>query len=266
VKETIGALLPKLTSKSDTNHLDAARRTQRDVMERLRTYVDHPGKPGAIRPEYLTFALDEMAGPDAVFTVDTGTPCIWAARYLRAAASRRIIGSFVHGSMANAMPQAIGAQLPYPDRQVIALAGDGGFTMLLGDLITIMQYRLPIKIVVFNNGQLDFVKIEMQEAGLLDWQTDLWNPNFARVAEAVGALGIRVEDSSEVRPALQRAFAHDGPAVVDVLVDPNVLALPPHVTIGQAEGFALAMAKEALSHRLGEAVDTAVGNVRLARP
>jgi pyruvate dehydrogenase (quinone) len=266
VKETINMLLPRLGAKEDTSHVDAATKTHLNVMERLHAYVDHPGQRGAIRPEFLTFVLNQMAGPDAIFTVDTGTPSIWAARYLRAAANRRIIGSFTHGSMANAMPQTIGAQLTYPNRPVIALSGDGGFSMLLGDLITIMQYRLPIKVIIFNNSELDFVKLEMEEAGLMDWQTDLWNPNFARVAEAMGALGIRVEDPSEVRPAVERALTHVGPTVVDVLVDPNALSLPPHITFGQAEGFALAMAREALSHRVGEVVDTAIGNVRLVRP
>ncbi|HEY4025483.1 MAG TPA: ubiquinone-dependent pyruvate dehydrogenase [Candidatus Dormibacteraeota bacterium] len=266
VKETIRALLPNLTPKDDTHHLEAARSTHAHVMERLRAYVEHPGKKGAIRPEYLASMLNELAGPDAIFTMDTGTPTIWAARYLRAAANRRLIGSFMHGSMANAMPQAIGAQFLRPDRQVIALSGDGGFTMLLGDLLTIMQYNLPVKVVIFDNGELDFVKIEMLEAGFPDWQTDLWNPNFARMAEAIGALGVRIEDPSEVRPGLERALSHDGPAIIDVLVEPNALALPPHVTFGQVEGFALAMAKEALSHRMGEVIDTAVGNVRLVHP
>lgn len=264
VRETIRALLPKLTEKQDTGHLDKALHEHEHAVHRLQTYVEHPGKPGAIRPEYLTSLVNELAGPDAIFTLDTGTPNIWGARYLRAGLNRRIMASFMHGSMACAMPQAIGAQLLYPHRQVIALCGDGGFSMLMGDLLTIMQYRLPIKLVIYNNGELDFVKLEMMEAGFPDWQTDLANPNFAKVAEAVGALGVRVEDPADLRGGLERALTYHGPAVVDVLVESNVLSLPPEIGIGQAEGFALAMAKEALSHRLGEVVDTAVSNIRMA--
>jgi pyruvate dehydrogenase (quinone) len=266
VGETLRALLPKVAEKSDDTHLRAAQREHREVADRLLAYVEHPGGTGAIRPEYLTAVVDELAPDDAIFTMDTGTPNIWGARYLRATAERRLLASYMHGSMACALPQAIGAQLLYPERQVIALAGDGGLSMLLGDLLTVMQYRLPVKIVVFNNRELGFVKIEMLQAGFPDWQTDLWDPNFAKIAEAIGAVGIRIEETAAVRDGLERALAHEGPVVVDVLVEPNALALPPHITIGQAEGFALALAKEALSHRFGDVADIAVANLHLLRP
>ena len=216
-----------------------------------------------IHPEYLTATLNELAAPNAIFTVDTGTPNIWSARYLRATRDRRIIGSLSHGSMANAMPQAIGAQLLHPDRQVISLSGDGGLSMLLGELITIVQYKLPVKVVVFNNGALAFIQIEMMEAGMPPWQTDLPNPDFAKVAEAMGILGVRIEQPHDVRSGLKRAFEHDGPAVIDVLVEPNALALPSHITLGQAEGFALAMTKEVLIGRYADVVDTIVANRQL---
>lgn len=204
-----------------------------------------------------------LPAPDAIFTADTGTPNIWAARYLRAARERRIIGSLSHGSMANALPQAIGAQMRYPGRQVVALSGDGGLSMLLGELITLHQYQLPVRVVVFDNNALAFIDLEMQAAGFPPWQTDLHNPDFAKLAETVGLLGVRIEHPGEVRGGLQRALAHEGPALIDVLVEPNALSLPPHITIGQVEGFALAMSKEVLLGRYDDVVDTIVDNLQL---
>jgi pyruvate dehydrogenase (quinone) len=263
IKATVAALLPLLREKRETAHLDAARREHALAMQKLDVYVEHVRERRPIHPEYLTATLNELAAPDAIFTADTGTPNIWAARYLRAARERRIIGSLSHGSMANALPQAIGAQLRYPGRQVIALSGDGGLSMLLGELITLTHYQLPVNVVVFDNGSLAFIDLEMKAAGFPPWQTDLHNPDFARMAEAMGILGVRIEHPGDVRDGLQRALAHDGPAVIDVLVEPNALALPPHITLGQAEGFALAMSKETLLGRYADVVDTIAANLRL---
>jgi pyruvate dehydrogenase (quinone) len=263
IKETLMVLVPLLREKHDTAHLDAARREHAHALQKLNVYAEHVNERRPIHPEYLTATLNELAAPNAIFTVDTGTPNIWSARYLRVTRGRRIIGSLSHGSMANAMPQAIGAQLLHPDRQVISLSGDGGLSMLLGDLVTIVQYKLPVKVVVFNNGALAFIQIEMMEAGMPPWQTDLPNPDFAKVAEAMGILGVRIEQPHDVRSGLQRALEHDGPAVIDVLVEPNALSLPPHITLGQAEGFALAMTKEILIGRYSDVVDTIVANLRL---
>ncbi len=180
-----------------------------------------------------------MASDDAVFTVDVGQTTVWAARYLHLKGTRRLVGSMLHGSMANAMPQSLGAQAAYPKRQVVSLSGDGGFTMMMGDIISVSQLGLPVKIVVFNNGLLGFVDIEMKAAGFLPFGTDLKNPNFAAMAEALGILGIRTEDPGDVRPAIERAFAHDGPALVDVVTDPRELVRPPEIKAGQATGFGL---------------------------
>jgi pyruvate dehydrogenase (quinone) len=215
-----------------------------------------------IHPEHAARILDELAADDAVFTVDTGMCNVWAARYLTPNGRRRVIGSFSHGSMANALPQAVGAQFLDRDRQVVSLSGDGGFAMLLGDFLTLLQYDLPVKVVVFNNSALGMVKLEMEVAGYPDWGTDLKNPSFARLAEAVGVLGIRVEDPADVRSGLQQALAHRGPALVDVVTDPNALAIPPHITAEQVEGFALTMGKLILSHHVDEVVDTIKANVR----
>jgi len=189
-------------------------------------------------------------------------PTVWAARYIKPTKEHRIIGSFNHGSMANALPQAIGAQLLYPNRQVIAMSGDGGFAMLMGGLLTVLQYDLPLKILIFNNSQLDLVKMEMEVAGYPDYQTDLKNPNFAKVAEAVGFLGIRIEDPADVRAGLQKMLAYPGPVVVDVITDPNALALPPHIEFDQAKGYALSMTRLMLTGRTDEVVDIVSSNIR----
>jgi pyruvate dehydrogenase (quinone) len=263
VRATIAALLPLLDTKTDAAHLESAQRAYNQAIQKLQAYITHGEEHSPIRPEFVAATLNELAADNAIFTLDTGTPNIWGARYLQAARGRRIIGSFSHGSMANAMPQAIGAALAYPGRQVVALAGDGGFVMLLGDLMTIMQYRLPVKIVVFNNSQLDFVALEMQQAGLVPFQTDLWNPNFARLAESIGAYGIRIEDPKALRAGLSEALAAPGPAVIDIVVDQNALSLPPHVELGMAEGFALSMAKQVLEGRGENVIDTIAHNLRL---
>jgi pyruvate dehydrogenase (quinone) len=202
-----------------------------------------------------------VADDDAIFTVDTGMTAVWAARHLRMARERRLIGSFNHGSMANAMPQAIGAQLAFPDRQVISMSGDGGFTMLMGDLLTLAQYELPIKLVVYNNSTLGMVKLEMRVAGYQDFGVDVKPSDFAKMAEAVGIRGFRVEDSSSLQNSLTAALRHDGPALIDVVTDPDTLAMPPKIDAKQIAGYGLYVAKQTLHGRFFESVDELKGNL-----
>lgn len=262
VGETIRALLPMLTAKADRSFLDAMLKAHREAVRKLNVYVDHIGKHQPMHPEPVAAALNELADADAIFTADTGMCNVWSSRYIRATKERRLIGSFTHGSMANALPQAIGAQLCFPGRQVIAMAGDGGLAMLMGDLLTLVQHDLPVKIVVFNNSALCMVKLEMEVAGLPDWQTDLKNPNFAKVAEAIGIMGIRIEDPAELSSGLAKALQHPGPVLVDVVTDPNALSLPSHITASQVKGFAVTMGKLVLSGHIDEVVGTIEANIR----
>ena len=262
VRDTLRALLPFIEAKTDRGFLDASLEQHRAAHLKLRAGVEAGRTRRPIHPGYVAATLDELAGPDAVFTADTGMCCVWAARYLAAAKGRRLLGSFVHGSMANALPQAIGAQAACPGRQVIALSGDGGFAMLMGDILTLGQHDLPVKIVLFNNHALGMVQLEMEVAGMSPFGCNLKNPNFAALAESVGMFGVRVEDPAELRPALEQALASPGPALVDVVTDPNVLAMPPRATIQQAAGFALAMTKIAFTGRLDDALDTVAANWR----
>ena len=261
VHDTLSALLPLLQPKQDRVHLDKSLKhyaSTRAALDDLAT-----GKPGRkpIHPQYLTRIVNGQAAPDAIFTADVGSPTLWAARYLTMNGKRRLLGSFNHGSMANAMPQAIGAQLTFPGRQVISLSGDGGFSMLMGDILTIRQLKLPVKIVLFNNGALGFVELEMKAAGLLEFGTSLDNPNFANMAEAIGIRGIRVEDPGELPDAIKSAFAHEGPVLVDVLVNRQELAMPPKIELEQAKGFTLYMLKAILSGKGDEIVDLATTNL-----
>ena len=262
IRTTVDALLPLLEPRSDQTHLDEARdhygRTRRDLDSHVKGTHGH----SPIHPEFLTSRISEIAAPDAIFTVDVGETVVWAARYLRMRRDQRLLGSFVHGSMANALPQAIGAQATYPDRQVISLSGDGGFAMLMGDFLTLVQQRLPVKVVIYNNGTLGFVEIEQKVAGLLDFGTDLVNPNFAKVAEAVGVLGFRVEDPADLNQALTAAFTHRGPALIDVVTNRHELPLPPKTTLQQAGGFTLYSLKAVLSGRGRELVELVESNLR----
>jgi pyruvate dehydrogenase (quinone) len=262
VRETLSALLPLLQRKDDREHLDGALREFAEVRRKFNVYVDHVGKRRPIHPEHVAATLNKLASDRAIFTVDTGMCTVWAARYLDATRERRIIGSFNHGSMANALPQAVGAQLLYPDRQVIALCGDGGFAMLMGDVLTLLQYELPIKLLIFNNHELGMVKLEQEVLGYPSFQTNLKNPDFAKMAEAIGILGVRIEDPAEVGSGLERALTHPGAALIDVVTDPNALSLPPHVDYKQVKGMALATGKMLLSGRIDEVVDTLEANVR----
>jgi pyruvate dehydrogenase (quinone) len=257
VNDTLAALLPLLKPKQDRIHLDKALRhyaSNRAGLDALAT-----GTPG--RKQYLTRIVNEFSTPDAIFTADVGSPTMWAARYLTMNGKRRLLGSFNHGSMANAMPQAIGAQLTYPERQVISLSGDGGFSMLMGDFLTIRQLKLPIKIILFNNGALAFVELEMKAAGLLEHGTTLDNPNFAQMAEAIGIRGIRVEDPGDVKGAVREAFDHEGPVLIDALVNRQELSMPPTIQFSQAMGFTLYMLKAVFNGKGDEVLDLAKTNL-----
>jgi pyruvate dehydrogenase (quinone) len=267
VKETLRALLPRVAEKPDRAFLDQMLRRHGELLARMRSYADEVRGHRPIHPEHVAATLDELAADDAIFTVDTGMCTVWAARFINATAGRRILGSFVHGSMANALPQAIGAQLPDRDRQVIAMCGDGGFAMLMGDFLTLLQYDLPVKVIIFDNGSLGMVALEMLVAGYPPSQTDLKNPDFAAMARAAGVTGLRIEDPGDVRDGLREALAADGPVLVDVLTDPNALSMPPRITGEQVKGFALAMTRLVLSGDADEVVNMARSNLRnLPRP
>jgi pyruvate dehydrogenase (quinone) len=261
VRATLAALLPRLDRKSDGTHLDRAREHYAKARQALDDLA--VGTPGRrpIHPQQVAKAISDRAAADAVFTCDVGLPTVWAARYLAMNGKRRLLGSFWHGSMANAMAQGIGAQASFPDRQVISLSGDGGFAMLMGDLLTLTQQRLPVKVVVFNNGSLGFVELEQKSTGFLDFGTELQNPNFAAMAEAIGIRGIRLEDPAQVDDGIAAALAHDGPVLIDAVVNRAELAMPPSVTLDMAKGFTLYMVKAVLNGRADEVYDLARTNL-----
>ena len=261
VKSTIGALLPRLQRRTDRSFIERAQAHYANA----RTELDELAHPRAgdrlIHAQHLTRLVSELADADAVFTADVGTPTVWAARYLRMNGKRRLIGSFNHGSMANAMPQALGAQAACPGRQVISLSGDGGFTMLMGDILSLKQLKLPVKIILVNNGSLGFVAMEMKAAGYLDTGTDLDNPNFAAMAEAIGIKGVRVEDPAELEEGIRAVLTHDGPALLDVVTAKQELVLPPKIQLEQAKGFSLFLLKAIISGRGDEVVELAKTNL-----
>jgi len=265
IKATVAALLPHLDDRTDSRFLEKHLSETRSYDELLQHYVEKgPGiKP--IRPEYLAATLSDLASDDAMFFVDTGTACIWAARHIKGGPNRRIFGSFSWASMANAAPNAFGAQLAFAGRQTIALCGDGGFTMLaLGDLLTQVQRKTPVVQIVLNNESLDFVNIEMQEAGVVPFGVDFKNPNFAKVAEAMGAKGIRIEEPGDVREGLAVALAHQGgPVVVDAVVDPYALSLPSHLPFHAVSGFTLSLAKQVLTGKMDSVIKTIERNTGL---
>ena len=261
VRTTVQTLLQLLEQKRDITHLTQAR----DHYAKARKALDDlavgtPGR-GLIHPQQVAKAISDHAAGDAVFTCDVGLPTVWAARYLAMNGRRRLIGSFWHGSMANAMAQAIGAQAASPGRQVISLSGDGGFTMLMGDFLSLVQLGLPVKVVVFNNGALGFIELEQKSTGFLPFGTEFKNPNFAAMAEAVGVRGIRLEDAGEVDAGIAAAFAHDGPVLVDAVVNRTELAMPPSITAEMAKGFTLYMVKAVMSGRGDELIDLARTNL-----
>ncbi|KUN03364.1 pyruvate dehydrogenase [Streptomyces yokosukanensis] len=268
VRETLRCLTPAVREKPSRRFLDRMLERHTHALEgAVNAYTRDVGRHTPIHPEYVASVLDEEAADDAVFTVDTGMCCVWAARYLTPNGRRRILGSFVHGSMANALPQAIGAQFLDRGRQVVSLSGDGGFSMLMGDFLTLVQYGLPVKVVVFDNSSLGMVDLEMMVDGLPPHGTTYPHTDYAAIATAAGALGVRVEKPAEVRGALREAFAHDGPALVDVVTDPAALAVPPKITTEQLSGFALSASRTVLSGGVGSMVHLARANLRnIPRP
>jgi pyruvate dehydrogenase (quinone) len=262
VRDTVDALLPLITAKTDAAHLNRMTAHYRRARGRLDKLARDRRNDSPLHPQYVAATIDRLAADDAVFTADVGTPCIWAARYLRMNGRRRLVGSFSHGSMANALPQAIGVQASQPGRQVVTLSGDGGLAMLLGELITLRQQRLPVKVVVFNNGALSFVELEMKAGGIVTYGTDLDNPDFAGIARAAGLFGVRVDQAGELEDALKEAFGHDGAALVDVRTARQELSLPPKLTYGQIKGFTLWATRTVLSGGGDELVELAKTNLR----
>jgi pyruvate dehydrogenase (quinone) len=261
VRTTIAALLPLLEQKKDDSHLVQAREHYIKSRRSLNELAEVTASSRLIHPQQIAKALSDHAAEDAIFTCDVGSPTVWAARYLGMNGKRRLIGSFWHGSMANAMPHAIGAQAAFPQRQVISLSGDGGFTMLMGDLLTIVQSGLPVKVVVFNNGALGFIELEQKSSGFLPIGTDLKNPNFAAMAETIGMRGIRIEHPAQINDGIAAALAHDGPVLVDAVVNRSELAMPPSITIEMAKGFSLYMLRAVMNGRADEVIDLAESNL-----
>lgn len=263
VRETLRALNTRVKVKTDRRFLDRMLKKHADALEGVvKAYTRKVEKHTPIHPEYVASVLDELADDDAVFTVDTGMCNVWAARYLSPNGKRRIIGSFSHGSMANALPQAIGAQFTDRNRQVVSLSGDGGFSMLMGDFLTLVQYDLPVKVLLFNNSSLGMVELEMLVSGLPSYGTTNKNPDFAAIARAAGAYGVRVEKPKQLTGALKDAFKHRGPALVDVVTDPNALSIPPRISAEMVTGFALSASKIVLDGGVGRMIQMARSNLR----
>jgi pyruvate dehydrogenase (quinone) len=258
---TLRALLPKLKQNDYAMHLKESVEHYKKTRKELDDLATPSGNREPIHPQYAVRTLNELAAEDAIFSCDVGTPTIWAARYLAMNGKRRLLGSFNHGSMANALPQAIGAQASHPGRQVITLSGDGGLAMLMGDLLSLRQLKTPVKIVVLKNNSLGFVELEMKAAGILDFGTDLENPNFAKMAEALGLLGLTAETADQVRPMLAQALEHRGPALVEIPVSRQELSMPPTITLEQMKGFSLFALKAVLSGYGDEIVDLARVNL-----
>jgi pyruvate dehydrogenase (quinone) len=259
IKSTLTALLPQLQVKNERKFLDKALKHYEEARKDLDGLAT-PNDKQPIHPQYLAQQISRFAAADAIFTCDVGTPTVWACRYLQMNGQRRLLGSFNHGSMANAMPQAIGAQAIDRTRQVVALCGDGGFAMLMGDFLTLAQQKLPVKIIIFNNSVLGFVAMEMKSGGYLTDGTELKNPDFAAIAEAAGIKGIRVEKASDIDTALQDAFAYEGPVLIDAITATEELAMPPQIKFEQAKGFSLYMLRAVISGRGDEVVELAKTN------
>jgi pyruvate dehydrogenase (quinone) len=262
IKDTLQLILPQLNDKPDDSFLKAQLGLYEKVKAHLLTYVHSNGTEDKIQPEFVASCLNDLASDDAIFTVDTGMCCVWGARYIHATGLRKMLGSFNHGSMANAMPMAIGASLCYPARQVFALCGDGGISMLLGDLATIQQYQLPIKMIVFNNRALGMVKLEMQVQGLPDNETDMVNPDFALIAQAMGFKGITVRHPDEVKTAMEEAIQTNGPVLLNIMTNPDALAMPPKVEWEQIKGYTLSMTKLILGGRMDDVLETIKSNYK----
>jgi pyruvate dehydrogenase (quinone) len=260
VRETLRGLMPLLQPREDEKHLRKAQEHYLRTRQQLDELAATSGRE-RLHPQQIAKALSAGAAADAIFTCDVGLPTVWAARYLEMNGKRRLLGSFWHGSMANAMAQALGAQAACPDRQVVSLSGDGGFTMLMGDLISLKQLNLPVKVVVFNNGALGFIELEQKSTGFLDFGTELANPNFAAMAEAIGIRGVRIESPDEVEASIAAALAHPGPVLIDAVVNRTELAMPPSITLEMAKGFTLYMVRAIMSGRGDELIDLATTNL-----
>jgi pyruvate dehydrogenase (quinone) len=258
VRSTLQGLLPLLDDERDDAHL---RRAQEHYAKTRKQLDALAGGGRLLHPQQVAKAISDHAANDAIFTCDVGLPTVWAARYLAMNGKRRLLGSFWHGSMANAMAQAIGAQAAFPSRQVVSLSGDGGFSMLMGDFLSLAQLGLPVKVVVFNNGTLGFIELEQKSTGFIEFGTEFKNPNFAAMAEAVGIRGIRLEHSGDVDDGIAAALAHDGPVLVDAVVNRTELAMPPSITVEMAKGFTLYMVKAVMNGKGDEIVDLALSNL-----
>jgi pyruvate dehydrogenase (quinone) len=262
IKDSIAALLPLISTKTDDSFLKAQLEFYGKVKENQLSYVKDRGEENKIQPEFVADTINRLSDQDAIYTVDTGMCCVWGARFIDGTGQRKMLGSFNHGSMANAMPMAIGAALAHPERQVIALCGDGGLSMLLGDLATIKQYNLPIKIIVFNNRALGMVKLEMEVDGLPDNETDMINPDFALVAQAMGFKGITINQPDDLEVAIANAFAEDGPVLLNIMTNPNALAMPPKIEWEQVKGMTISMTKLMLGGKMSEVFDTIKSNYK----
>jgi pyruvate dehydrogenase (quinone) len=263
VKDTLNELLPLIQAKTDSSFLNRALDDYRKARQGLDALAEPEAGSSTIHPQYVTRLVSELADDDAIFSCDVGTPVAWTARYLKMNGKRRLVGSFNHGSMANSLLHSIGAQAAFKDRQVISMSGDGGFTMMMGDFISLGQLGLPVKVIVLNNGTLGFVEMEMKASGFLDTGCDLKNPDFAAMANAIGIHGIRVEDPQQLEGALRAALAHDGPALVDVVSARQELVMPPKATFDQALHFSLFMAKAVMDGRATQVIDLARTNLRI---
>ena len=260
-KATLRALLPRLEPSQSKAHLQESLEHYRKARSGLDDLATRASDQMVIHPQYVARVLDELAAPDAIFSCDVGTPTIWAARYLKMNGKRRLLGSFTHGSMANALPHAIGAQVTFPGRQVISMSGDGGLTMLMGELLSLRQHQLAVKVIVFRNDSLAFVELEMKAGGFLDYATRLRNTNFAKIAEGAGCLGLTAESVDQVVPVIAQALKHDGPALVEIPVPRQELSMPPTITYEEAKGFSLFMLKAVFNGRGDEIIDLARVNL-----
>jgi pyruvate dehydrogenase (quinone) len=262
MQDTLRGLLPLLQQKADGAHLEDAQARYKKARKGLDDLANGESGKKPIHPQHVSAMLDRLASEDAIFTCDVGTPTVWAARYLTMNGKRRLLGSFNHGSMANALPQAIGAQVTFPGRQVISMSGDGGLAMLMGELLTLKQLKAPVKIIVYQNDALSFVELEMKAAGILSFGTDLLNPDFAKLADACGIFGRNVEEPGELEEALGATLGHAGPALLSVKVAKQELSMPPTVDFEQAKGFGVYLVKAMLNHRGDEILDLAKTNLR----
>lgn len=265
VRATLEALLPRLKQRAQDSFLQERLKVYQSDVEALARHENDHGSVNAISPDYLASVVDSYADDDAIVSTDTGMTTVWTARHLKSTGKRTLMGSYSHGSMASAMPQAIGAALAGGGRQTIAMCGDGGISMLLGDLITIGQYKLPVKAIVFNNGTLGMVEIEMQLAGVPNFQTELYNPDFAQVAEACGIKGLRVTDPAKVDSAIKEAMAHGGPVLVDVKTDRHAVAMPPHTSLKQLGCYTISEAKMVMAGRGAEVLEQMKANLKYLR-